>query len=257
MRVVVINLDRSPERLAEFCHQAEALGFQPDRIPAVDAKSIQERRGRLTAGEIACFESHRLAWKSLVESGESWLVVFEDDVVLAPAIAPLLLSHDWIPEGVDVVKLETFEARTKVAPKGLPVPGTVLHRLRATHCGSAGYVLSRQTAEWLLKNSESYSRPVDIFLFDVEQPSARNLHIVQMVPALCIQERFLADRAERRPQYEGLISRSEVAEPLQRPRGFAKWRQEADRVFRQIRRPWALLKSLVPSRRLVVPFRES
>lgn len=257
MRVVVINLDRSPERLEAFRAQADGLGFDFERLSAIDARSLTRARGRMTPGEIACFESHRLAWRRLVDSGEPWLTVFEDDVRLASPIAPLLRAHDWIPSGTDLVKLETFEARTKVSPRGVAVAGTALHRLHATHCGCAGYVLSRRAAQRLLKASEDFVRPVDIVMFDPDQAVCRSLRVVQMVPALCIQERFLADRGERPPQHQGLIARSEVFDPPTRLRGGAKYRHEARRILRQIGRPHALLRSVTPSRRLVVPFLEA
>ncbi|WP_380223711.1 glycosyltransferase family 25 protein [Kaistia terrae] len=253
----MINLDRSPDRLAMFREQAEKLDIAFERLAAIDAATIREQRGRMTVGEIACFESHRLAWTRLVESGEPWLAVFEDDVILAPPIAPLLRSHDWIPTGVDLVKAETFEASTKVSPTGIPVEGTVLHRLLTTHCGTAGYMVSRKAAADLLMRTEQYMRPVDIAMFDPEQDSCRHLNIVQMIPALCIQERFLADRKQSLPQHADLIARSEVFDPPPRLHGAAKYGREAKRILGQIGRPRSLLRSLTPSRRLVVPFLES
>lgn len=255
MRAVVINMDRSPERLAAFRTQAESLGIEFERLAAVDAATIQARRGRLTTGEIACFESHRLAWKSLVQSGEPWLAVFEDDVILAPAVAPLLRQADWIAKGVDLIKLETFMARTKIAPAGIPVAGTCLHRLQATHCGSAGYIVSRRAAEWLLSRTQDFTRPVDIVLFDPEQATCRGIHILQAVPALCIQERFLSESVDRLPRHDGLIERSEVVETVAL-RGRAKRQHEVRRVWRQISRPRLLWQALRPSRRLVVPFQD-
>lgn len=254
MQVVVINLDRTPERLETFRAQAEQLGFPFARIVAIDASEVRERRARMSVGEIACFHSHRLAWRALIDSGEPWMAVFEDDVVLAPAIAPLLRTADWIPAGVDLVKFETFMARTKIAPEGTEVAGVHLHRLQATHCGSAGYVLSRRAAQWLLDRSQSFTRPVDIVMFHFDQESCRRLHIAQAVPALCIQERFLQEGEP--PRHPGLIERSEVFE-TPRLRGAAKFGHEAKRVLRQLSRPRLIREALRPSRRLVVPFLEN
>jgi glycosyl transferase family 25 len=261
LRAVVINLDRSPERLAMFRDQAERLGFAFERLAAVDARHCTEARGRLTPAEIACFESHRSAWQLLVDSGEAWLAVFEDDVLLAPPIAALLGSDAWIPTGTDLVKLETFEARVAIAAKGVAVEGVSLHRLQTTHCGAAGYVLSRQCALDLLRQTEMFTRPVDIVMFDHEQEACRKLRILQMVPAVCIQERFIADRAQQLPKADSLIPKSETAPPSAQSDAWSKLKREVGRIARQISHPARLSqlfrRASEPSRHLVVPYIEA
>jgi len=260
MRAVVINLDRSPERLAMFRDQAERLGFAFERLAAVDAQHCTEVvRGRLTPAEIACFESHRSAWQLLVDSGEPWLAVFEDDVLLAPPIAALLGSDAWIPAGTDLVKLETFEARVAIAAKGVAVEGVSLHRLQTTHCGSAGYILSRQCALDLLRKTGMFTRPVDIVIFHHEQEVCRGMRILQMVPAVCIQERFIADPAQQVSTANSLIPKSEKAPPsLAQSDSLSKLKREGARIARQISHPARLLqlfrRASEPSRHLVVPY---
>ncbi len=43
MRVVVINLDRSPERLAEFGAEAARCGLDFERLPAIDGRLLADR----------------------------------------------------------------------------------------------------------------------------------------------------------------------------------------------------------------------
>ena len=40
MRIFLINLDRSPQRLAFMTAQLNALGLRAERLPAVDGKQI-------------------------------------------------------------------------------------------------------------------------------------------------------------------------------------------------------------------------
>lgn len=255
MRVVVINLDRSVERLAMFRAQADQLGIAFERLAAVDAATIRETRGRLTPPEIACFESHRLAWRSLIESGEPWLAVFEDDVHIEPPIASLLESSDWIPGEADLVKLETFNVPVSVAPKGTPAHGCNLHRLLSTHLGSAGYAISRQWASVLLASTEYYSRPVDWALFDQESDASHGALVVQVVPAPCIQEQVRAERDARPSSFESLILRVPGALTRQNLSETRKLWRELCRVVRQIGRlPVLIGRAIRPSRQITVPF---
>ncbi|BCP53211.1 glycosyl transferase [Kaistia sp. 32K] len=255
MRALVINLDRSPGRLMAFREQAERLGFSFERLAAVDASTITTTPGLLTSSEVGCFESHRQAWLKLVESGDRWLAVFEDDVLLAPVIPTLLASDDWIPSGTDVVKLETFNKAISIEPKSYPAHGYRLHRLRSTHWGSAGYIISRRWAARLLKLTESYTVPVDWALFDFETDGSFKAKVMQMVPAPCIQEQWLAHNEGRIPVHDTLITRV----PPQRPvlSRAAKYRRELRRIGRQIVGiPRKIRRRFVPLQRMVVPYEE-
>jgi glycosyl transferase family 25 len=259
MRAVVINLDRSTDRLATFREQAERIGLAFERLPAVDVVRIDFERGALRPGEVACFESHLLAWRMLVDSGEPWLAVFEDDVCLDAAIVPLLSGDDWIPPATDVVKLETFQDGPVVmAPRGRPVPGGRLHRLHSTHLGAAGYIISRDWAAELLRLADGYVLPVDWLLFDLDTDGSPKARILQVVPAPCIQQQWLAAQANQAPLHATLIEGREIKPPKPQQGRASKWRREVRRIGRQIRRlPVTLRKALTPSRRMVVPFGET
>jgi glycosyl transferase family 25 len=199
MQVYLINLDRAKERLALFRRQSVALGFGFERIEAVDASSIREARGTLRAAEIACFESHRAAWKRLVDSGDRWGAVFEDDVHLSPDIAPFLLDDQWIPAAASIVKLETYHHHIIVSRKKIPVAGgRKLRELCVGFVGAAGYILSREAAERLLAETVYYEFAVDWVLFDPSGARGFGIVTYQLMPAVCIQDTVLAS-VEKRP----------------------------------------------------------
>ena len=257
MRAVVINLDRSPDRLEIFKVQAETLGIAFERLPAIDAATIREQRGRLTPAEMACFDSHRLAWQLLVDSNEPWLAIFEDDVVLASSLATLLGSDDWIPTATDIVKLETFNALVSIAPEGVNVLGCRLHRLQSTHLGAAGYIISRRWAAELLARTALYDEPVDWILFDLDTDASFAPQILQVIPAPCIQQQWIAHQACELPRHESLIPRLQGKEGLPELDGRAKFRRELVRIGRQILRlPRTVRKALVPSRQVRIPFQD-
>ena len=202
MRVYLINLDRRPDRLGEMRAAAEAGGFAFERIAAVDGHTADWLRdgvvGRysgqpLSRSEHACLESHRSFWRQLVESGDAHALVLEDDVLLAPGFADIL-SGDWVPADADIVKVETFEWPLELEPALRPPglkpkagPGREVARLRSLSFGTAGYIVSRATAERLLRETADFPDAVDRFLFDPASPFFRDARVYQLCPAPVIQ----------------------------------------------------------------------
>jgi glycosyl transferase family 25 len=235
MRVVVINLDRSPDRLAMFREQAERLGIAFERLSAVEGSTIQVKRGPLTPSEIACFESHRLAWKSLVDSGEPWLAVFEDDIILAPAIAEFLSNPKRFPTNADLIKLETSSSKIVISRRGVRFRSYSLHRMLSIHWGSAGYIVSRRAAIRLLERTTNYRLSVDDVIFDPVGADTWDIRILQAVPALCIQEQALAQVEKRPLLLESLIEHSWGAVVVPPPKPVqGKISREVRRVVRQV-----------------------
>src|SRR5262245_56497643 len=79
-RIVVINLDRRPDRLRAFTGQAdrtpELTGWI--RFPAIDGK------GKGLGGTSACRQSHVEVLTAAVRDGVETLAVFEDDALFRP-----------------------------------------------------------------------------------------------------------------------------------------------------------------------------
>lgn len=101
MKTFVVNLDCHPERLAHIVGQCAQRGLTFERIPAVHGASLSRtarRRAfaafrswcalgrRLTPGEIGCALSHCAIYRRMVEEKIPAALVFEDDVIIAPAI---------------------------------------------------------------------------------------------------------------------------------------------------------------------------
>ena len=119
MRIYLINLGRRPDRLAAMQAQAAGLGLPLDRVEAVDAKLVEPALldrwfaaggplGEIPRGDKACLLSHRLAWQEFLASGDDHAVFLEDDVKLSAAAGALLVSDNWIPANIGVVKLEHY-----------------------------------------------------------------------------------------------------------------------------------------------------
>jgi len=268
MKVYFINLDRSPDRLAWFRSRGEALGLDLVRVPAVDAsKLVAAETARLTAlssgnselsaGEIACLLSHRVVWRHIVDGPEPWAFVAEDDVHLSPDIAKFLGSPEWIPAGAELIKAETNLRRQELSKKVWASPfGHELRQLRSNHYCSGGYFVSRQGAARLLAFTDTHVEQADVILFSPDLGIMRQTPVLQMAPALCLQDMYL-DEARQDRRLASLIDAPRVSGRKSRSmsRAAKLWR-EARRVGRQILEPFRRVFLIVTGRSVFrkVPF---
>lgn len=218
MHIYVINLARRPDRKAFMEQQAAALGLSLDFVESVDALALPDDlgvrvrkglHGRLSDGDLACALSHRKVWQRIVESGEQYAVVLEDDAILS-ADSPLFFSAtDWIPAAARLVKLERHGKPKPIVMGRMPRPALSrrIGPLYSKCAGAAGYVVSAEGARLLLAHTETVDDPIDQLMFNPgRSPLFRQLapHIVE--PAICQQEQvevssdIARDRHARRVQ---------------------------------------------------------
>lgn len=240
MKIMVINLDRAPERLERIRTIFDAAGVPFERMRAVDGRQLSEaeidrwRQGEprfylLGPGETACFLSHRQCWEIAARTGEP-VVVFEDDIHLGRDAAELLGDPSWIPADADIVKLDTALRPTMVDRDASPVgAGRRVATLRASHVGAAGYVVAPAAARRLLEQTGSFADPVDQYLFNPVSPMSAALSIHQLMPALCVQ-----DGLYRRGDDDVLASALHDERRLNRRRGMAKLKRELTRPLEQL-----------------------
>jgi len=201
MHVYVINLARRPDRRAFMQAQADRLGLKFDYIDAVDAQSpsanlgeIEVRSGpygRISKGDLACTLSHRKFWRLLLETGEPYAVVLEDDAILADDSGQFFEDSDWIPAGADVVKLERYgRLRPMVMDREtLPVHSRRVGRFYGKCAGTAGYVVSAAGARVLLAATASVDDPIDQMMFNPGRSALfGRLSPYVLEPAICEQE---------------------------------------------------------------------
>ena len=94
MRVLVINLDRSPDRLATVMNELTRCGLSGERMPAIDGLTLAadsegnipgfKRRGRgreaYYRGSAGCYFSHLKALETAI-AGDIWpCLIVEDDI---------------------------------------------------------------------------------------------------------------------------------------------------------------------------------
>lgn len=233
MKHFLINLDRSPHRLREMRAIFDAMGLSFQRVGAVDAEilSFEQRtecctNDALSAGTVCCFLSHRLCWQKLVESNEPYAAIFEDDIVFSTKAHSVLSDFSWLPESFDIIRLETYLRRTAIEKQSIAeISGYRLHRLKADHVGTGGYIVSRECARRLLDKSRTFTVSVDHFLFRSGKGPFTELKVLQFFPALCIQQQFVSKDAP---------SSQITHEKKKKPQGIAKLKRELSRPFQKL-----------------------
>jgi len=250
MKVYFINLDRSPDRLAWFRNQGEALGLDLVRVPAVDAgkldateiarlNALSSGNSNLSGAEIACFLSHRNVWRIIAES-DGWAFVAEDDIHFARDAGKFLRSADWIPAGVEVVKAETNLRGQELSRTiwGRPF-GFELRQLHSDHFCTGGYFLSPSGARRLLDFTQGRCEPADVVLFSPRLGILRQTPVLQVTPAICLQNMYLVGTAQKELQSAIEASRNDERRAhRRRMSGGAKFRKEVRRVGWQILEPF-------------------
>lgn len=262
MKCLVINLRRSQDRLSHVTAQFARIGIAFERIEAVDARerpeldqmtqnSVSTNRLRLTGGEVACLLSHRACWMIIARGDAPYAAIFEDDIVFCARAGALLGNADWIPADADIIKLETFFHKTKVARKRIPVgPGFSISRLWADHVGTGGYIISKQTASDLIEATREIRSTVDDLVFNPGLTISPRKRIYQLIPALCAQDQQLAHKAT------GLPSLLEEERGMRRtPPGDKRRRTAAERVKVEVGR---VIRQIAEFRgwrqKMVIPF---
>jgi len=159
MQVLLINLDRSVDRLAFMQAQITRLGMRSERIAAIDGAKVVlpvrelvdekafnwRHHAILRRGEIGCYLSHVSAVNRFLGSGEAAALILEDDVELSPDVPGVLNALAACPDEWDLVKLHATH------------PGGVIDRCRLDqnyrlvslafrHGSAAAYVVNRKAA---------------------------------------------------------------------------------------------------------------
>ncbi|MEP3247756.1 MAG: glycosyltransferase family 25 protein [Sneathiella sp.] len=177
IRVIVINRKKDTERRKVMSERLDALGLEHEFLEAVDGHSFEahaapeydgkKRRryfGRdLTAGEIGCLLSHRAVCQKMVDENIPLALVLEDDTYFKedlPAVLEALLKTNiaW-----DMVRFLNWDKIFKGPHRILSslVGDYKLARVQATPGGAYAYVLTRHSAEVMLRFTKKNWLPID------------------------------------------------------------------------------------------------
>lgn len=211
--IVLINLDRNPERLEMMKTNFQRLGLDFLRIPAVDGKTLSEDVfeqyakarpraslvGKWTKGKVGCNMSHRKAWAIAANSEFPYTAIFEDDIWMSDALKNFLTDISWIPKDADVIRLEStaFMKCLLSKSKVKSFDGRFIQRLlpnkskNAFALGTGAYIIKKEAAKFVLDAPEDWFVYTDRSLFDHKTSLlAPKITSYQINPACCIQDKF-------------------------------------------------------------------
>ena len=233
--VFMINLGRRPDRLERMTEHLAERGIDWRRTEAVDAAAAPMELvdrvaaesgplGALRLGDRACTCSHRAAWGDFIGTGARFGMILEDDAYLSADASEILADDGWLPEGVDVVKLEKFGYGGSRVLTGASVAtlsnGRELRPLLSRHVGSAAYIVSRRAAEAAFAAPAPFTVPLDHLLFNPNVSAfARRFPPAIVLPTMATQRAW------------GYDSDIAALGKAARPDGWAK-------RWRSVRRGW-------------------
>lgn len=191
---LVIHLARAAGRQAQAASIAAALPLPARILDAVDGQALDNcttaycprlARPRYPFGlsntEIACFLSHRAAWRTIIDEELDFGLIVEDDVVvddprLAGAVRwalPLLGARDYLRLPV---KAKREHGPTRHSSGGIRIIEPELPGL-----GMQMQIVGREAAASLLAASGTFDRPVDSF---VQMQWLHEARVLSLHPAL-------------------------------------------------------------------------
>lgn len=228
----LINLDRRADRLEKMIARLGNLPFK--RISAIDGQSLNDlefvsqiNQQKMTKNEIACILSHREVWQKIVDNKVPYACILEDDVYLSIFFQDFIKTPNWLPVSFHVIKLETFLDRVYLSFKKTKARDRLLRQLGSMHAGTAGYIVSLKGATKLLDIAQHLDRPLDHLMFEVLTINSE-FRVMQIVPALCIQEHLLDPNSLKSSDINYDRSRIQTS---QKTHGICK-------LWREIKRPY-------------------
>jgi glycosyl transferase, family 25 len=154
MKVFLINLDRSPERLAHMREQATLAGIEFERVPGVDGRTMVEPylgntfADYLSSGERGCYASHLLCCQNIVEQNLPHAMILEDDCDLAPQTRAIALAAvAAAPPGWDFIQLMRTSRHAMWPVAELPDGHQLVRFSRRPPYSAVGYLMSASGAK--------------------------------------------------------------------------------------------------------------
>jgi glycosyl transferase, family 25 len=172
---MVINLDRSPDRLELMANRLKQCGLPWQRVPAVEGRQLdlqheprvdpdgyRRLHGKgLNPAEVGCYLSHVACWQALVDHPTAThALVLEDDCEFTEGFRSALEHALAEASRWDLLRLSGIHRGTPVA----------IHPLGASHqlavmlsrqTGSAAYAINRQAAKAMLARLVPMQLPLD------------------------------------------------------------------------------------------------
>ena len=118
----------------------------------------------LGAGEVGCFLSHRACWQKIIDSGDDYALIAEDDLAIDPGIWPDVMHLIQTHATPDLFIRLPAKTREKPAQVVAQSGSAKLFVPRVIGLQTVCQVVGRTAAQRLLSASKTLDRPVDTFV---------------------------------------------------------------------------------------------
>lgn len=194
MKVFLINLDQSTDRLTKCSERLNAENVEFEKISAVYGASLsntellkhyapilneQQYYKDLTPGEIGCYLSHRKAWQKIVDENIPYCVILEDDFLISGNVKSVFNFIHTLEENWDYIKLAGYYKRKVKVADSISMGEFDLVKYAKIPAGTCAQAISLQGAKNLLKHSNQFGRPVDV---DLQYWWEKQVHIFGVNP---------------------------------------------------------------------------
>lgn len=200
-KTYVLNLDRHPERLAEIGRQLDAQDIEWQRFSAIDALSAEPETldqftdtvgpiPRMGAGARACTAGHFLIWEAFLASDATVAFILEDDARISSKFKDFMVQSIKLADKLDIVNFNRQAPKRKNKRLFVSKRSVFKHdvftadRLLGPHFGTAGYMITRDAARYLINDIARTNVPIDHLLFNPNVSEfCRKARIFQTFPA--------------------------------------------------------------------------
>lgn len=175
LKAFLINLDRSPERLAQMSQRLDRLSRPWQRVSAVDGRALgihshpqvsvsayMRKHGKqLNPAEVGCYLSHIKALEAfLADADTSVGLILEDDVSFTDDFQETLEALMKLGSTWDLVRLSGFHSGTPVRPLPLTQKRDLCVML-SRQTSSAAYLVNRKAAMLMVEHLLPMELPYD------------------------------------------------------------------------------------------------
>ena len=174
MQFLLINLDRSTDRLERSAGLLSSYDIAFHRVPAVDGRELSvETLSKilapdysayykvLTASEVGCYLSHKKCWQYVIDQDLDYAVILEDDFSVSQDVLKLKEYIAAITEPWDYIKLMEYPEKRKVVAS-FKCLDKQLVRYDKIPIRACAYVITKQCAQKMLARYPKIARPVDV-----------------------------------------------------------------------------------------------
>jgi glycosyl transferase family 25 len=173
---LVINLDKSQQRLSRISARLDELEMPFERVAAVYGADLNDRqlkavyseslnaksyRRPLSRAEIGCYMSHLKAWQMIVDRELACALIIEDDLVIDAELKDFIENLSHSTGSWDIIKFYCRKKNPKIISRTAIGSGYDLCRFQKIPIGNLAQLITLEGAKKLLAARQTFGRPAD------------------------------------------------------------------------------------------------